>query len=52
MILADEPTGSLDEKNAKVVWDTLKNLKAEGKTIVLVTHNREFLKEADQIIQI
>lgn len=52
LILADEPTGSLDEKNAKVVWDTLKNLKAEGKTIVLVTHNREFLKEADQIIQI
>lgn len=40
-IIADEPTGSLDSKNSKIVLDILKELSKQGKTIVLVTHNEE-----------
>ena len=39
LLLADEPTGNLDEANEKIVLDLLKQLKNEGKTIVLITHN-------------
>ena len=39
LILADEPTGSLDSRNAQIVMDILKDLNISGKTIVLVTHD-------------
>ncbi len=39
MILADEPTGSLDERNRSYVMDILKELNRQGKTIVVVTHD-------------
>ncbi len=39
VILADEPTGSLDERNRGYVMDILKELNRQGKTIVLVTHD-------------
>lgn len=39
IILADEPTGSLDEKNRDIVLKILKNLNKYGKTIVVVTHD-------------
>lgn len=52
LILADEPTGSLDEKNGRIVMEQLHNLKAEGKSIVMVTHNREYLPEADRVVQL
>lgn len=39
IILADEPTGSLDRKNADMVFDLLDSLNKQGKTIVLVTHD-------------
>ncbi len=39
MILADEPTGSLDERNRNYVMDILKELNQQEKTIVLVTHD-------------
>lgn len=42
IILADEPTGSLDSENAKIVMDILKNLNNKGKTIVMVTHAQEY----------
>ncbi|MDO5022599.1 MAG: ABC transporter ATP-binding protein [Eubacteriales bacterium] len=38
IILADEPTGSLDRKNAMTVMDIFSQLHAEGKTIIIVTH--------------
>lgn len=41
ILLADEPTGNLDEANEKIVLETLQKLKNEGKTIVLITHNSE-----------
>lgn len=41
IILADEPTGSLDRKNADMVFDLLDSLNKQGKTIVLVTHDSQ-----------
>lgn len=41
LILADEPTGSLDGKNRDMVLDILKTLNDEGRTIVVVTHDPE-----------
>ena len=52
LILADEPTGSLDEKNKQEVWMLLKNLKNEGKTIVIVTHDLELANKCDEIISL
>lgn len=41
VIFADEPTGNLDLENAQIIFDLLKNLNEQGKTIVMVTHERE-----------
>ena len=50
LLLADEPTGNLDETNEKIVLDLLKQLKNEGKTIVLITHNETLGKQADTMM--
>ncbi|EFO8818429.1 ABC transporter ATP-binding protein, partial [Campylobacter coli] len=50
ILLADEPTGNLDEANEKIVLETLQKLKNEGKTIVLITHNPELAKFADRTL--
>lgn len=50
ILLADEPTGNLDEANEKIVLDLLKQLKNEGKTIVLITHNETLGKQADTMM--
>ncbi len=50
ILLADEPTGNLDEKNEKIVLDLLKDIKKDGKTIVLITHNPALGKEADTML--
>ena len=52
IILADEPTGSLDEKNKDIVLDLLKKLNKKGKTIVLVTHDEFVANQCDRIINI
>ena len=46
IMLADEPTGSLDYENKKIVSDTLIQLNSEGKTIVVVSHDKDFEKIA------
>ena len=46
IMLADEPTGSLDYENKKIVIDTLIRLNDEGKTIVVVSHDKDFEKVA------
>ena len=46
IILADEPTGSLDSVNSKVVIDNLNKLNKMGRTIIMVTHNEELIKYA------
>lgn len=48
LLIADEPTGNLDEANEKIVLELLEQLKKEGKTIVLITHNPDLAKFADQ----
>ncbi len=51
-VLADEPTGSLDEKNASIVMSHLHELNEAGKTVIMVTHNREYLKDADMVVEL
>lgn len=50
ILLADEPTGNLDEKNEIIVLELFKKLHLEGKTIILVTHNPKLAKEADKMM--
>lgn len=53
IILADEPTGSLDEKNKKELSDLLLHLRKEyGQTILLVTHDKDLAAMADRVIEI
>ena len=47
VILADEPTGNLDTYNSKRIIELLKTLAEEGKTVIVVTHDRSIAKEAD-----
>ena len=50
MILADEPTGALDTKTAKIVLDIFKNLQNENRAIVLVTHDLEIAEQMDRVV--
>ena len=52
IILADEPTGSLDIGNRDAVMKILKEINLRGKTIVLVTHDLEITKYATRVIKI
>lgn len=53
VIIADEPTGNLDSKNGEKIVDLLVELRdASNKTIILVTHNMEYLPIADHLIEI
>ena len=47
IILADEPTGSLDFENAKQIFELLLNLKNKKRIIIFATHNRYFANMAD-----
>lgn len=49
IILADEPTGNLDEKNEKYILEKLKKLSQEGKCVIIVSHN-EIVKEYADIV--
>ena len=50
LILADEPTGNLDEKNEMIVMDILERLHNNGSTIIVVTHDQEVGVEAERIV--
>ncbi|UKS25914.1 ABC transporter ATP-binding protein [Paenibacillus sp. HWE-109] len=52
IILADEPTGSLDKKNAEAVLDIIKQLHNQGKTIIMVTHDEDMKKKGERIINL
>ena len=52
IILADEPTGSLDLKNAKDVFKILFKLKNKNRLIIFATHNRFFANKADCKIEL
>ena len=50
IILADEPTGSLDRRNAEIVMTLLEGLHAMGKTVILVSHDESIKQRAERII--
>lgn len=52
IILADEPTGNLDEDNEKMIFQILKDLSKEGKCVIVVSHSNEVKSYADKIIKI
>lgn len=52
LILADEPTGSLDSYNKKIVCDLLKHMQLRGKTIIVVTHDDYLKQYADRIVEL
>ncbi len=52
MLLADEPTGNLDSRNGEAVMELLKELHAEGATIVMVTHDPRYARFADRDIHL
>lgn len=48
IILADEPTGSLDSKNSKIIVNLLLDLNKQGKTVIIVTHNLEIAEKTNK----
>ena len=52
IILADEPTGALDSKTGKEILIFLKQLNAEGNTVVLITHDNSIAEEAKRVIRL
>ncbi|MCD7872191.1 MAG: ABC transporter ATP-binding protein [Clostridiales bacterium] len=52
VILADEPTGNLDTHSTKDVMQILHNLKEEGRTVIVITHDNEIAEQAERVIRI
>ena len=52
VILADEPTGALDSKTASEIMDLFKILHNDGKTIIIVTHDKEIAEQCERTIEI
>ena len=52
LILADEPTGNLDTKTGEVILGTFQRLNAEGRTIVLITHEPHIAEHAQRIVHV
>lgn len=52
LILADEPTGSLDSATAQSILDMLKDIHSQGTTILIVTHDRDIARQCDRTLYI
>lgn len=52
VILADEPTGNLDSASSMEILDILKQLHAENRTVILITHDNDIAKQAKRVIRI
>lgn len=52
LVLADEPTGNLDEDNSDQLYNILKKLNSNGTTVIAVTHNIEFANRFNKIYKI
>lgn len=52
IIIADEPTGNLDSANGKIIVEMLKSQTKSGKTVLMVTHNEDYVRYADIVYRI
>ena len=52
LVLADEPTGALDSITAENIMEIFKELNMEGKTVVIITHDKNIASKTDRIIRI
>lgn len=52
LILADEPTGNLDSKTGDIVLETFQKLNEQGRTIILITHEKYIAEHAKRVIEI
>ena len=52
IIFADEPTGNLDSKTGEIVLETFKNLNKQGRTIILITHEKYIAERAERTISL
>ncbi len=52
VLFADEPTGNLDAKTGRDVFQLLRTLNQGGQTIIMVTHDRDLAKEADEVVRL
>ena len=52
IILADEPTGKLDQKTGDEIMELIKSINSEGKTVIIITHDINVAKKCNSIIQI
>ncbi len=52
ILFADEPTANLDTESSEIILDIFKKLNEEGQTIVMVTHEPEYARIADRIIEL
>lgn len=52
LILADEPTGNLDSKTGEIVLETFQNLNKQGRTVILITHEKYIAEHAKRTISL
>lgn len=52
VVLADEPTGNLDTRSTNDVMQILHNLKDDGRTVIVITHDNEIAEQAERVIRI
>jgi putative ABC transport system ATP-binding protein len=52
ILLADEPTGALDQKTGQQIMELFHEINKEGKTIIMITHDKEIAKHAGRVIHI
>ena len=52
VILADEPTGNLDQESGRQVMNLFRELNANGSTILLITHDQELASQASRVVRI
>ena len=52
IVLADEPTGNLDTRSGEGILDLFRELKAEGTTLIMVTHDMDVAERAERIVEV
>ncbi len=52
VVIADEPTASVDTETKRAILDTVKILKQDGKTLIVATHDQDLLEYADQTVEL